>query len=361
MSYDSSSPPSRSTPTSSSTTIVPPLPPASSSNHLDDSPSLPSIPLPSSTSYDPFFSPFDDGCSSYPSNNGNMKKSQLSSFDPALYPNSFASHFPSAGVPYPFYSDAATSYFSSQARSYTDYLCQPPYRNSTSSNTMSTNPISTSPTNTNSSSTNSWYQPAHCTDPRFASKAISCSPPLAEPLLLLLLSVSRLLTGQTPTQYDMYQSAAAASSMMGDPLKSAYHPFAFAPKRKRRVLFSQQQVLELEKRFDKNRYLNAQDRDQLAHALSLTSTQVKIWFQNHRYKTKKASKEKPGNNCIDSGDEQSSSPTPNPHPHHPQIQSSMFHQQMSSVPLSAGGHQRLHHPHHLHHHPPLHLLKHEPR
>jgi hypothetical protein len=168
--------------------------------------------------------------------------------------------------------------------------------------------------------------------------------------------VSRLLTGQAPSQYDMYQSAAAASSMMGDPLKSAYHPFAFAPKRKRRVLFSQQQVMELEKRFDKNRYLNAQDRDQLAHALGLTSTQIKIWFQNHRYKTKKQTKEKNGNHCADSGDEQDRS-TNNPH----QLQSSMFHSQVSSVPISTT-HPRLHHAHHLHHHhPPLHLLKHEPR
>ncbi len=165
--------------------------------------------------------------------------------------------------------------------------------------------------------------------------------------------MSRLLTGQTPSQYDMYQSAAA----MVDPLKSAYHPFAFTPKRKRRVLFTQQQVMELEKRFDKSRYLNAQDRDQLAHALSLTSTQVKIWFQNHRYKTKKASKEKPGNNCSDSGDEQQPPPPPNHHlHHHQQMQSSMFHPQ---VPLPGQAHQRLHHLHH--HHPPLHLLKHEPR
>ncbi len=97
------------------------------------------------------------------------------------------------------------------------------------------------------------------------------------PILNKLILVSRLLTGQTPSQYEMYQTA-AASTMMVDPLKSAYHPFSFAPKRKRRVLFSQQQVIELEKRFDKNRYLNAQDRDQLAHGLGLSSTQVKIWL-----------------------------------------------------------------------------------
>ena len=128
-------------------------------------------PLPSSTTYDPFFASFDDGCSTYPTNN-NIKKSQLSSFDPTNYQNSFASHFSPTGVPYPFYSDAATSYFSSQARQYSDYLCQPSYRTSTTNNTMNTNPISTSPTNTNNSSTNSWYQPAHCTDPRFASKIV---------------------------------------------------------------------------------------------------------------------------------------------------------------------------------------------
>jgi hypothetical protein len=37
---------------------------------------------------------------------------------------------------------------------------------------MAANPISTSPTNTNNGSTNSWYQPAHCADPRFASKIL---------------------------------------------------------------------------------------------------------------------------------------------------------------------------------------------
>lgn len=171
MSYDSSSPPSRSTPVSSSTATLPPA--TSSTNTVDDASAMPSIPLPSSSSanYDPFFaSTFDDGCAIYPPNNNNMKKGSMSSFDPTIYQNSFASHFTPAGVPYPFYSDAATSYFSSQARSYSDYLCQPPYRSSTAQNTMAANPISPTPANANTSTGNSWYQPSHCTDPRFASK-----------------------------------------------------------------------------------------------------------------------------------------------------------------------------------------------
>jgi hypothetical protein len=111
MSYNSSSSPSRSTPP----------PPPSGSIPTENS----------STNYDPFFSTFDQ--------------------------NSFASHFSTTGVPYPFYSDAATSYFSSQARNYSDYLSQQTEQ----------------PLNTNNSSTtpiaNSWYQPTHCTDPRFTS------------------------------------------------------------------------------------------------------------------------------------------------------------------------------------------------
>ena len=63
-------------------------------------------------------------------------------------------------------------------------------------------------------------------------------------------------------------------------------------KRKRRILFTQSQVNELEKRFNKSRYLSAPERELLASGLSLSTTQVKIWFQNHRYKTKKAIKER---------------------------------------------------------------------
>ncbi|XP_044127458.1 homeobox protein Nkx-2.8 [Bufo gargarizans] len=62
-------------------------------------------------------------------------------------------------------------------------------------------------------------------------------------------------------------------------------------KKKRRVLFSKAQTLELERRFRQQRYLSAPERDQLAHILQLTPTQVKIWFQNHRYKMKRAKPE----------------------------------------------------------------------
>ncbi|XP_065346097.1 homeobox protein vnd-like isoform X1 [Cloeon dipterum] len=63
-------------------------------------------------------------------------------------------------------------------------------------------------------------------------------------------------------------------------------------KRKRRVLFSKAQTYELERRFRQQRYLSAPEREHLASIIRLTPTQVKIWFQNHRYKTKRAQLEK---------------------------------------------------------------------
>jgi homeobox protein Nkx-2.2 len=63
-------------------------------------------------------------------------------------------------------------------------------------------------------------------------------------------------------------------------------------KRKRRILFSKSQTYELERRFKQQRYLSAPEREDLARLINLTPTQVKIWFQNHRYKTKRAMHEK---------------------------------------------------------------------
>ncbi|XP_037305504.1 LOW QUALITY PROTEIN: NK2 homeobox 4b [Pungitius pungitius] len=65
-----------------------------------------------------------------------------------------------------------------------------------------------------------------------------------------------------------------------------------APRRKRRVLFSQAQVYELERRFKQQKYLSAPEREHLAGMIHLSPNQVKIWFQNHRYKLKRQAKDK---------------------------------------------------------------------
>lgn len=64
-----------------------------------------------------------------------------------------------------------------------------------------------------------------------------------------------------------------------------HHPKA--SKKRCRAAFSHAQVCELERRFNLQRYLSGPERAHLAGALKLTETQVKIWFQNRRYKTKR--------------------------------------------------------------------------
>lgn len=58
-------------------------------------------------------------------------------------------------------------------------------------------------------------------------------------------------------------------------------------KKRSRAAFSHAQVFELERRFAQQRYLSGPERSDLAKNLRLTETQVKIWFQNRRYKTKR--------------------------------------------------------------------------
>ncbi|KAM3870987.1 NK2 homeobox 4a [Diretmus argenteus] len=89
----------------------------------------------------------------------------------------------------------------------------------------------------------------------------------------------------------MNMTGMGSLSGMADATKSmpALHA---APRRKRRVLFSQAQVYELERRFKQQKYLSAPEREHLASMIHLTPTQVKIWFQNHRYKMKRQAKDK---------------------------------------------------------------------
>ncbi|MCL4162584.1 UNVERIFIED_CONTAM: hypothetical protein GTU68_008524, partial [Idotea baltica] len=57
--------------------------------------------------------------------------------------------------------------------------------------------------------------------------------------------------------------------------------------RRARTAFTYEQLVSLENKFKQTRYLSVCERLNLALGLSLTETQVKIWFQNRRTKWKK--------------------------------------------------------------------------
>lgn len=57
--------------------------------------------------------------------------------------------------------------------------------------------------------------------------------------------------------------------------------------RRTRTVFSDMQMIGLEKRFENQKYLSTPDRIQLAESLGLSQLQVKTWYQNRRMKWKK--------------------------------------------------------------------------
>ncbi|XP_008289232.1 NK1 transcription factor related 2-like,a [Stegastes partitus] len=87
------------------------------------------------------------------------------------------------------------------------------------------------------------------------------------------------------------------------PHKRRRQDAACAKPRRARTAFTYEQLVALENKFRATRYLSVCERLNLALSLSLTETQVKIWFQNRRTKWKKQnpgvdSTLQPGSNAL---------------------------------------------------------------
>lgn len=65
-------------------------------------------------------------------------------------------------------------------------------------------------------------------------------------------------------------------------------------RRKARTIFTVEQMFELEKRFQEQKYLTVPERVLIAGQLALTEQQVKTWFQNRRTKWKRENKKAEG-------------------------------------------------------------------
>ncbi|XP_008155130.2 hematopoietically-expressed homeobox protein HHEX [Eptesicus fuscus] len=97
-----------------------------------------------------------------------------------------------------------------------------------------------------------------------------------------------------PRTVNDYTHALLRHDPLGKPL--LWSPFLQRPLHKRKggqVRFSNDQTIELEKKFETQKYLSPPERKRLAKMLQLSERQVKTWFQNRRAKWRRLKQENP--------------------------------------------------------------------
>uniref|UniRef100_A0A3B4E9C5 Homeobox domain-containing protein n=1 Tax=Pygocentrus nattereri TaxID=42514 RepID=A0A3B4E9C5_PYGNA len=117
------------------------------------------------------------------------------------------------------------------------------------------------------------HAPSHaCTDPALAHHAA----------LAAAAAAAAALGGAI---YPLHAHALIRHEPLAKPL--LWSPFLQRPVHKRKggqVRFSNEQTIELEKKFETQKYLSPPERKRLAKMLQLSERQVKTWFQNRRAK-----------------------------------------------------------------------------
>nr|CAH7745974.1 unnamed protein product [Callosobruchus chinensis] len=108
----------------------------------------------------------------------------------------------------------------------------------------------------------------HWVYPICPSPCTCCNPPEIEPHSWAVAAPSPS-TSHRHADLSEDQSASSSTTNAGR-------------KKRSRAAFTHAQVFELERRFSQQRYLSGPERADLAAALKLTETQVKIWYQNRR-------------------------------------------------------------------------------
>ncbi|KAM6432426.1 homeobox protein BarH-like 2 [Liasis olivaceus] len=99
-------------------------------------------------------------------------------------------------------------------------------------------------------------------------------------------STSRVLSPLPPSGSTC--SETQANETHGSSESETEHPTLPLKKpRRSRTIFTELQLMGLEKKFQKQKYLSTPDRLDLAQSLGLTQLQVKTWYQNRRMKWKK--------------------------------------------------------------------------